>query len=231
MGCGASTDAIANEDRAMVQPLAPRNPPVAIFSADSGRTTFVVPMHISSPRTRKQQSLLAPHRGFRCTREFAAMLPERLVEEHEPAATVECPICATALGGCVAVTLPCFHLYHKDCAVRWLTRYEGSCPECRTKISPESFEPPAAALMDVEEPVATHEGDWTSPARAADVTSEATTPPDVSPDAPAAMLPEEEAPALDVGLSLGGILVESVIRAAASQAILAVDNDDDVRVE
>lgn len=215
----------------MVQPLAQRNPPVAIFSSGSDRTTFVVPLHISSPRTRKQQSLLAPHRGFKCTREFAAMLPERLVEEHEPAAMVECPICATVLGSSVAVTLPCLHLYHKDCAVRWLTRYEGSCPECRTKISPESFEPPAAALVDVEVPAATHESDWESPPRTVDVTSEAITPPDASPDAPPAMLPEIETPPLDVGISLGGILVESVIRAATTQSMLAADNDDDVRVE
>ncbi len=194
MGCGASTDAIANEDAVHDRgPLLAgghrggRNTPSAYPTLDMDNSPAP-----GSPRSRKLQSLLLPHRGMKCSREFAAMLPDRFVEEGGTAAQYECPICAVNLGGCYAVTLPCLHTYHRDCALRWLTRHEGTCPECRTRVGPESFEPPAY-------------NDAAPSGRAAD--SSAVTASDVS---------------------LGGLMVGNIIRAASEVSAAA---GDEVRID
>ena len=53
----------------------------------------------------------------------------------------ECHVCLLPMrAGETLVTLPCFHLYHRDCIQRWLT-VQRTCPVC--KHDPASCAEPA----------------------------------------------------------------------------------------
>ena len=45
----------------------------------------------------------------------------------------ECPVCISRFGEDMLITLPCFHVFHEECALPWLKQHL-TCPECRTKI-------------------------------------------------------------------------------------------------
>ncbi|KAI3980917.1 hypothetical protein MKX01_025482 [Papaver californicum] len=50
-----------------------------------------------------------------------------------------CSICLEEFGTQRQVThLPCFHKYHSDCVLPWLTNH-SHCPYCRTHVHPQSL--------------------------------------------------------------------------------------------
>ena len=160
MGCAVSADVTTDEDtrgharqnqglvlpplREIDEPSSENSAAFAATNTSGGRNS---PCPFS-PATRKRHCLSAPE-SVKCSREFTSMLPQRLVERDEAAARGggECPICMTPVAGCLVVTLPCLHIYHTECAVKWLTKHEGSCPECRTRVCAENFQWPPLQLV------------------------------------------------------------------------------------
>jgi len=51
----------------------------------------------------------------------------------------DCVICLEEFkNGDVVITLPCFHLFHKQCITDWLKR-ENSCPICKHVMKKEEI--------------------------------------------------------------------------------------------
>ncbi|KVH98745.1 Zinc finger, RING/FYVE/PHD-type [Cynara cardunculus var. scolymus] len=62
------------------------------------------------------------------------------LKRESPLATVSarkktpCSICLVEIeAGAIGTELPCLHLFHEDCVLRWLT-YDFSCPNCRFRM-------------------------------------------------------------------------------------------------
>lgn len=56
---------------------------------------------------------------------------ERLAFEDDDSRDTTCAVCMETLDvGVEAIRLPCFHLYHRDCIVKWL-QVSHYCPLCR----------------------------------------------------------------------------------------------------
>lgn len=65
-------------------------------------------------------------------------LPERRAGSHGKQAHTECSICLQEYEqGELLLTLPCMHVFHKQCATRWLLEPEsaGECPQCKAPIT------------------------------------------------------------------------------------------------
>ncbi len=51
----------------------------------------------------------------------------------------DCVICLEEFqNGDEVITLPCFHLYHKQCIKDWLKK-NGSCPICKKEVKKEDI--------------------------------------------------------------------------------------------
>lgn len=57
------------------------------------------------------------------------------VAEHERDASADCAICLEPLwqGACPVLRLPCAHVFHEGCGLRWLIR-RMTCPVCRLHV-------------------------------------------------------------------------------------------------
>ena len=63
-------------------------------------------------------------------------IPTTVITENLSVEERSCPICLNEMEvGTEVRSLPCNHLYHKDCVDEWL-RVNASCPTCRFKIQP-----------------------------------------------------------------------------------------------
>jgi hypothetical protein len=61
-------------------------------------------------------------------------LPKIRVEEGKESEAMMCSIClAELLVGSQATRLPCSHLYHEGCIMKWLGR-SNTCPMCRQTV-------------------------------------------------------------------------------------------------
>jgi len=61
-----------------------------------------------------------------------AQLPHSKGMDHN---TAECRVCLASFSAdAVVVQLPCRHIFHADCASRWLDECKGTCPICGLRL-------------------------------------------------------------------------------------------------
>jgi len=85
---------------------------------------------MSSATRRIQRS----YRGFKSRKNLKRMKDNML--------TGDCSVCLYPINHLtkkVAITLPCFHIFHRDCILNGLTSTDGRCPNCMRNVNNISF--------------------------------------------------------------------------------------------
>ena len=102
------------------------------------RDLFYLDIDLSSSDFFKQQKAESVIRGlpkFKIDKKYLSNL-EKLGEEY----TKKCVICMENYKENDEVeTLPCFHIFHKDCIEEWFNNNNNNCPICKNDITNEGI--------------------------------------------------------------------------------------------
>lgn len=67
---------------------------------------------------------------------FLSLLETRNVTEEEVKEEVQCSVCLDVFEKDSKVTvLPCHHIFHSDCIMKWLDSYSNDCPVCKSLVT------------------------------------------------------------------------------------------------
>ena len=108
-------------------------PPSAVLpdSGEPWQDGAVLMLHSANALLRDAAASSEPSAELLAT---VARLPSTTLEEDMPNGQ-ECQICLVRMrAGEEVLTLPCFHLYHRDCIQRWLA-VQRTCPVCKYDVA------------------------------------------------------------------------------------------------
>jgi Ring finger domain len=47
---------------------------------------------------------------------------------------VDCSVCMDGNGSAASIVLPCMHVLHKECVLKWFAQGKHTCPACKTSV-------------------------------------------------------------------------------------------------